>query len=556
MFSSMELSSNHRRATTMTTTTTFRMLLMLLLLGLLPSATTFSYPHKRIDSSLYQHVSFSRRQYPRGMNGWRSSPMTTTTTAITTTARRMSTSSTTTTTGRKRDIRFSSPLLEEGYPETVEEYCNGTLAEKPLLVYLPGFDGTWMSPFLQFPELGTVFDVRCLTISMEDRSTYQELKEDVLDYIRTTAITVPSDGGTPNAHPQQEQEGSRRLMVDVDANVTTTPANPKPSLFNLFKPLSNANNNNNDSGNTTATTDATTATTTTTPSKRKQRKRPVYLCGESFGGILASDVALTLLQESSKTTASARTDLKGLVLINAATCYYRPKLASEGPSVAAMSDLLYPLFGLARLWPLFVDDYSVGQLWLILRSQALPSVIDTAAREAYMGRVAFSIPDKLRFMSRRTLSWRLTEWLKKGCDTMDSSRLSQYQSIKSFRTLIVAGERDMCLPSIDEARRLSNNIFPNNHVHVVEGAGHGSTCGSRVDLTALMRNRFPELLVNRKRRRRGENEDRTSMKETAAQGEGIFLGMEPRYDGKTDMGLLPWLYWNQPTYFRKPPQQF
>lgn len=35
-------------------------------------------------------------------------------------------------------VVFSSPLLDEGYPPTIKEYRDGTILNKPLLVYLPG----------------------------------------------------------------------------------------------------------------------------------------------------------------------------------------------------------------------------------------------------------------------------------------------------------------------------------------------------------------------------------------------------------------------------------
>jgi hypothetical protein len=62
-----------------------------------------------------------------------------------------------------RDVRFISPLLEYGYLPAVEEHENNTLSQKPLLLHLPGIDGTFLSPFLQFPELHTIFDVRSMT---------------------------------------------------------------------------------------------------------------------------------------------------------------------------------------------------------------------------------------------------------------------------------------------------------------------------------------------------------------------------------------------------------
>jgi pimeloyl-ACP methyl ester carboxylesterase len=219
------------------------------------------------------------------------------------------------------DVRFLSPLLEYGYRPTVDEYENQTLAEKPLLLYLPGFDGTFLCPFLQFPELGTVFDVRCMSVGMSDRSTFDDLKETVINYL--------------------EAESS------IDANASSQ----ERGLFGaLFSNMTNS----------------------------QLRKRPVYLAGESFGGMLAAEVALSLCQNST-------VSLKGLCMINAATCYDRSKLAAEGPVVADLASWLYPV-GLLKLTELLTDQYSIEQLWLILQAKALPSIIDTPAREAYMGR--------------------------------------------------------------------------------------------------------------------------------------------------------------------------
>lgn len=368
-----------------------------------------------------------------------------------------------------RDFRFSSPLLEQGYPPVVEEYEQGTLQEKPLLVYLPGFDGTWMAPFLQLPELSTAFDVRCLTISMKDRSTYEQLKLSVVDYIRSEL-----------KQREKDDEGPKR----------------KFGLPNVLK--------------------------------GKPPGQTVYIAGESFGGILASDVALTLLEDG-----EYRDNLKGITLINAATCYDRSKLAAMGPMATSLPPWLYPL-GLARLLPLFTDEHSFAQLLEILKANALPSVIDSTQRESFMGRVAFQIPKILQYMPQETLDWRLTEWLETGCEIMET-RLEEFANHRGFRALIVAGEKDLCLPSIGEAERLAS-VFPKPQVFVVEGAGHASTCGSRVDLTALMRKRFTEL------------KGRKEMKPTAAAGKGVNLGMEPRYDGRDDIGLSPLKYWSKQNY--------
>ena len=94
-----------------------------------------------------------------------------------------------------------------------------------------------------------------------------------------------------------------------------------------------------------------------------------------------------------------------------------------------------------------------------------------------MGRMAFGMLDKLRFMPRDTLKWRLEEWLAVGCESFlrwevekeeeeESSPMSLFQDLP---ILIVAGEDDQTLPSISEAQRLST-VFPDVAVHVVPGA--------------------------------------------------------------------------------------
>ena len=365
-------------------------------------------------------------------------------------------------------VNFVSPLLESGYPPAVveAEQCRdlGISNPKPLLLYLPGFDGTLVAPFLQFPELGTVFEVRGMQVPMDDRSTFQQLRDIVTEHL----------------------------------------ASEEPD-------------------------------------------RPVYIMGESFGGLLTCEVALQLLQ-------SKATNLCGIVLVNPATCYLRSKLAELGPTVAALPDWRYPI-GVASLLPLFVDQFGFSQLLLILSSEALPSVIDTPAREAYMGRTAFSLPTKLKFMPKGTLRWRLEEWLTKGNTRINGREDEMKRVLSSLPVLVLAGEEDRTLPAVDEARRLQG-ILSDCTVHCVDGAGHAGTCGSRVDIAALMRNHFPSL--------RRENQDaspngfviaeadngRMEMKEEAASGKGKYFGMTARYDGSVGLGLSPLKYWSQELFRR------
>jgi pimeloyl-ACP methyl ester carboxylesterase len=333
---------------------------------------------------------------------------------------------------------------------------------------------------------------------MQDRSTFEELKEGVIDFLLSA-----QDEDKLYVANSAELEESGEEEVSVGKGIR---------IGNLFASRGSA--------------------------PAKPSARHVYLIGESFGGTLASEVALTLLGRE-KSPA-----LKGMALVNAATCYDRSKLASELPALAQLHPFVYPAGFIMKMLPLLADEYSLDQLLLILRAEALPSIIDDEIRETYLGRVALSLPAVLKFMPQETLQWRLTEWLETGCTRM-ASRLSDFRQYQSFQTLIVAGDCDGVLPSIDEAERLAG-VFPRALVHVVDGAGHASTCGSRVDLAALFRSHFRELGIPRRQR---SSNPRTAMKEAAAAGKGKYFGMEPRYDGQT-IGISPLKYWSR-KYYRK-----
>jgi pimeloyl-ACP methyl ester carboxylesterase len=240
-----------------------------------------------------------------------------------------------------------------------------------------GFDGTLLAPFLQFPELGSEFDIWGLSIDMDDRSTFEELKGYVLNFLENR----------------------------------------------LFQ--------------------------------RVTEERPLYIMGESFGALLTLGVVHSIQTEAQYQLY--RNYLKGVVLINPATCYHRSPLARLGPAVANLSSFTYP-FGLMTLLPLFTDEYAIPQLLLMLQGKALPFIINDKAREAYMGRVAFSLPRKLQFMPRETLAWRLDEWLSKGCNFILHKEQDISYSMATIPLVIIAGEKDKTLPSVDEAHRLAGTF--------------------------------------------------------------------------------------------------
>ncbi|KAL7483793.1 hypothetical protein ACHAW6_009435 [Cyclotella cf. meneghiniana] len=393
---------------------------------------------------------------------------------------------------RHPHIAFVSPLLEDGYPPAVHEFQQRlaqhtthesssqlpTKKRKPLLLYLPGFDGTILAPFIQFPSLGESFDVRGMTVGMADRSTFEELKSVVLDYLSSQCKCV-------------------------------------------------------------------------TDKQSCEKYDEVYLMGESFGGILAIEVARELRSRPEHSTVQ----LRGLTLVNPATSYLRSSLYNLGPPVANRSYPFPPLTFLqyiislsGQLVPLFLDQgMAFQQLILMLSSKALPVVLNSPQREAYLGRVAFDLANRLKFMPQDTLKWRLEEWLERGC-TLFEDRLMKTQqnagsdkegllSLKGLNTLIVVGELDLTLPSVEEADRLASTVFDSAKIHAVNGAGHASTCGGSLQLIQLMRDFFPDL----------ENDVAGTSYDQPSNPD--LVGLVPRYDN-APIGLSPLEYWKKDYYQR------
>ena len=350
--------------------------------------------------------------------------------------------------------------------------------------------------------------------------------------------------------------------------------------------------------------------------------------GESFGGLLAIEVALELQRPS---YMNYGIELCGLILVNPATSYLRSNLYKLAPIIVQQNNknksnknktnqesilhpvveiidnLRYTIAIVTKLIPLFTDNgQSLRQLVTILSSHGLPSVINTPCREAYMGRVAFTLFDRISFMSKETLHWRLEEWLEWGASifedrldmltsvrlsttsssstqtngtndnnretnynnndtsiytttmTNDRSVIDNYSLLKisqELRTLIIVGEYDNTLPSIEESHRLSNELFRNSVIHVVPNAGHASTCGGSLDLITLLRSVFTELNTNndknvddetrRKRRRQQSSSSRIGNENDTPTKE--LYGLVPRYDN-ANIGLNPLLYWTKEYY--------
>ena len=64
--------------------------------------------------------------------------------------------------------RFVSPYIPGRAPRVTQD-------DLPLMVYLPGIDGTGLAASRQFPYLADAFDLHALSIPSQDRTPFEAL---------------------------------------------------------------------------------------------------------------------------------------------------------------------------------------------------------------------------------------------------------------------------------------------------------------------------------------------------------------------------------------------
>ena len=347
-------------------------------------------------------------------------------------------------------VTFINPLEVDGFAEPGGWGGHADPSKLPLLVFLPGMDGSFATPFMQFAEvchwlrahhflrgasrsrgvriapwqLGTTFELACLqhTEGLASRVSFDEL---------TASCAEAVAGFTA--------EG-----------------------------------------------------------------RQVLLVGESFGATLALAVAHELQERCGAPPPGVR----GVMVVNPATSYRRSALATVGPLCASFAGpLLAPLYALS----LFVFSayiltpaYQAPSLLATITAQKATELNNNPYREAFVGRVAMGAylgqrseqlaigpllainvfdPDDLRF--------RLEQWLGYGADLVNSRDVVRELKLPMQA---VVGDLDRLLPSMDEAERLRDACGPERWrgTSVVQGAGHASTLGNRVDLLHEIRRAFAD----------------------------------------------------------------
>lgn len=176
---------------------------------------------------------------------------------------------------------------------------------------------------------------------------------------------------------------------------------------------------------------------------RRQGRRPVYLCGESFGACLAMLVA-----------ARAPDLIHRLILVNPASSFCRNPwlqwIASMAPLASAY---LYRASSLAML-PLLIAQERVNQA----NQQAL----------------LFAV----RRVTQKTAAWRLA--LLSHFRT-EALHLERYKR----PSLILAGNADRLLPSVDEAQRLAEHM-PQAQTYLLPGSAHACLLERDVNLSHIL----------------------------------------------------------------------
>jgi pimeloyl-ACP methyl ester carboxylesterase len=170
--------------------------------------------------------------------------------------------------------------------------------------------------------------------------------------------------------------------------------------------------------------------------------RPVYLCGESFGGCLALQVIMTCPELYNR-----------LILVNPASSYASVLWLNFGSFLLPWTpQWLYDISSFAAV-PVLAKPtrVSLPGLWGLMQSvQSAPK--QTAEQRLVLLRQFEVNPEKLRQFTQPTL--------------------------------LIAGQQDRLLPSVVEAQRLAK-FFPQAQVRILPHSGHACLVETEVNLNQM-----------------------------------------------------------------------
>lgn len=258
---------------------------------------------------------------------------------------------------------------------------------KPVMVYLPGIDGTGLAAAKQFPMLMKHFNLVTFVTPPGDRTSYEGLLQILTNFIES--LDLP------------------------------------PSL-------------------------------------------PVYVMGESFGGLLALSLA-----------SRCPGMVDRVVLVNPATSFSKslwPQIApvllnTPREAYGALPLLLAPVLGNPiNLLQASLDDIPEGTS---LVDQAI-ALVDGAFG------LLNQLPILADILPRDTLAHKL-ELLKQGCEVVEG----EVGDVKQ-RVFVLVGDQDLLLPSEQEGSRLQSKLA-RAHVRVERGRSHALLQEGGVDLVSIMK---------------------------------------------------------------------
>ena len=172
--------------------------------------------------------------------------------------------------------------------------------------------------------------------------------------------------------------------------------------------------------------------------------RPVYLCGESFGGCLALKVALTYPSL-----------IKRLILVNPASSFNQTPILSWG-------------IGITQWIPDWLHNYSAVTL--------LPFLVQLN-RVAKGDRLA--LVKRMKSLPPKRVSWRLS--LLKDFDVPPEELRPL-----DIPSLIIAGGSDRLLPSVAEAQKLSD-LLPQAKAVILPKSGHACLIETETNLYQILK---------------------------------------------------------------------
>lgn len=191
-------------------------------------------------------------------------------------------------------------------------------------------------------------------------------------------------------------------------------------------------------------------------------ERPVYLLGESFGGILALAVAAN------------RPDLVDrVVLVNPATSYQQSIWPTLGPLLPRVPKELYEAVPIA-LAPVLGNPLSLASAGV---DRSLPLQDQAAGFAQGLLNLLPQLSALADILPPPTLEWKL-RLLDEGCRYM----ANRYVDVQQ-RVLLLIGDADLLIPSKDEGTRLEKTL-PRCVLKVLEGRSHALMQETGFDLIA------------------------------------------------------------------------